>query len=362
MAGSTSAKTLAAKYGDFTCPNTQILASGKVVALEEGRSLEYVEVSSSTGRNPDMAVLVYRVEKAPSSNLTSMEKYLPVGEKIEIKIGYDKSTSRVFLGYLHELEISDYGRDSVEYTLLCLDVKGLMKKNSSYGFSGTKKLQQILTGTIDNSSYAPFVTKKTVSTLPTSLNVSGLVKGETDYDWLCSLAEYLNYEFFCDRGELIFRKSREGVSEQIELTADYGLQAVKRVISLANQTGGIQVKGYNRMGQQLVGNSKHPGMSGTLGGKLKSTLGSSSLVLWDMELETGEQAESRAKALMNRGVAQCSCIHAVNVGIPELHPGIYVKITKEDHASLSQKIYVEEVRHVLDGRGYQTTIRGTYDY
>lgn len=362
MVQKTNGKQLAAKYKDFLDPAIQVLAAGQQIAAEKGRTLEIAEITASAGRDPDMAVLVYRVEKIPSANLQAMEKFLNVGEKLEVKTGYEKSLTRIFLGYLHQVEMYDCGQEMVEYTLICLDAKGLMKKNSSFQASGSKKIQQLLTDTLNNSSYGSFIEKKSVASLPASLNQDCVIKGETHYDWLCNLADSLDYEFFCGRGELIFRKARENAVEIMELTEEYGLQAVRRVVSMAGVTGSIQVNGYNRKDEKITATAQWSGMSEPFGQKMKKALAGCSITLWDMELENGEQAAYRAKTVLNRAAAKCSRMEVINVGIPELQPGVFVKITKENMTSLSGKIYVDEVQHILDRRGYRTIVRGGYDF
>ena len=48
----------------------------------------------------------------------------------------------------------------------------------------------------------------------------------------------------------------------------------------------------------------------------------------------------------------------MNIGMPEIAPGICVKFEGETAESLKGTIYVDEVRHLLDGKGYRTVFRG----
>ena len=61
---------------------------------------------------------------------------------------------------------------------------------------------------------------------------------------------------------------------------------------------------------------------------------------------------------MDRAARQCSRMEAVNIGMPEIAPGICVKFEGETAESLKGTIYVDEVRHLLDGKGYRTVFRG----
>lgn len=356
--GKTSGKALADKYGDFLYPVAEVFAAGEKIPENAFWCLEQVEVNASVGREPDMAVLVYRVDKLPVKTQTDLEGYLQVGQKVEVKAGYTGQTSRIFLGYLHEVEVCDLMQGFLEYTLVCLDVKGLMKKNSVFQVSGTKKLQQLRDDILADKGYQFLVEKKSISALPEELNRDCVIRGYTHYEWLCNLAEYLDYEFFCGTGELVFRKAGEGNGKLVELSAEYGLQAVRAVTSLTEQTGSVSVCGYNRKDEKLVGTASRESSQDAFSGKMAQTLQNFSLKLWNMEMETGEQASALARTAMNRAEARCSRMEAVTIGIPELLPGSSAEITDENVSYLSGTIYVEEVCHLLDGKGYRTVVRG----
>lgn len=356
--GKTSGKTLADKYGDFLYPEAKVIAAGAEIPENESWCLESVEVNSSVGKEPDMAVLVYRVDKLPVKNQTELEGHLEVGQKMEVRAGYDGQTGRIFLGYLHQVEVCDLMHGFLEYTLICLDVKGLMKKNSVFQVSGARKLQQIRDDILSDSGYGFLVEKKSVSPLPDSLNQDCVVRGDTHYDWLCNLAEYLDYEFFCGTGELVFRKAGEGNGTLVELSGEYGLQAVRAVASMTGQTGSVSVWGYTRKDEKIVGTARWEGGGDVFTNRMAQILQGFSLKIWDMELETGEQASALAQAAVDRAKTQCFRLEAVTIGIPELLPGSSAEITDENAACLSGTIYVEEVCHRLDWKGYRTVVRG----
>ena len=352
-------KALAGKYKDFANPGVKIYVGDKEIDLKGNRFLESVEITSTTKREPDMAVIVYTVSRRPVDNINSFERYIKVGEKIEIKLGYEKNMTTVFCGYLHEAQVFDYQEEALEYTLIGLDVKGLMKKNSCFQISGSKNTEQIMKDIIDTRSYTQFITKKTISKLPASMNQDCVIKGETHYDWLCYLADILSYEFFCGRGELVFRKARQGGQDTYSLTGEYGVKAVRTLASMTGQTGNVQINGYNRKDEKISGTAKWPGVSGPFSKGLSSMLRDYGYVLMDMGLETKEQAAERAKAVLDREIGRCSRMEILHIGVPELQPGVYVTVTTENVESLSGTIYVDETSHVLDRDGYRTVVRGS---
>ncbi len=349
--------SLADTYEYFHKPVARVYAGKTEIEVKKGIYLESVDVCASVGKEPDMAVLVYRVGKLPEKNLEAFEGNLAVGQVMEIKAGYGNRITRIFLGYLHEVEVSDFMRGYVEYTLLCLDVKALMKKNSIFQVSGTQKVQQILDEILDTKKYQDFIDKKEVGALPKSMNQDCVIRGETHYDWLCGLAEYLDYEFFCGRGSLIFRKAAKG-SKLLTISEKCGLLMVRTRVSMTGQTGNVNVCSYNRKDVKLSASAEWTGIKEPFGKKAAQALQGYTRFLWDMELETGEQATFRAQAIMDRAARQCSRMEAVNIGIPEIEPGICIKLEGDTVGSLKGTIYVDEVRHLLDGKGYKTTFKG----
>jgi len=356
--GKTSGKSLAEKYHNFLAPSVRVMAAGKEIVPEDGVYLERTEVISSVGMEPDMAVLLYRADKFFGKSSLWIEDNLEVGQKIEIKAGYGEKVTRIFLGYLHEVEAADYMQDFVEYTLICLDVKGLMKKNSVYQVYGSKTAQQVLDDILGKSCYKAYMEEKKVEALPKGLEQEWMIKGETHYDWLCNLAARADYEFYCGKGQIVFRKARKAGTQTLELRVEYGLQEVRGMVTMTGQTGKIQVCGYNRKDEKVSGTADWPGISFPFGKKMKQALQGCELIVSDMGLETGDQAGQRAAAWMNRRAGKCAEMRAVTIGIPELCPGISAEVVDGNIASLSGVMYVEESRHLIDEGGYRTEVRG----
>lgn len=356
--GKKSGKSLAEKYNDFLEPCVQIITSAGEIPSGEGICLEKAEVISSVGPEPDMAIVTYRADKYAEQDFTRVEKYLDAGQRVEIKAGYGNQVSTVFLGYLHQVEMEDFLQEYVVYTLICLDVKGLMMKNNLYCTSGDRKAGQVLKDILNDGRYGDFVKGRTIETLPEKLNPDCVFAGETHYDWVCALASRMDYEFFCGGGNMVFRKARKTGGDMVELSVDYGLQRIRGSVSMAGQTGCIQIRGYNRQDKEISGKADRLGVPGPFTAKLKQSLEKHMLVYQDLELDTQEEAEKRAKALTDRMAGKCTRIEAVTIGLPELLPGICAEILHGEAPSLSGKIYVEEVCHLLDEGGYTTSVAG----
>ena len=356
--GKISGKSLVNKYQDFLYPSAEVIAAGRKIPGDQSWYLKSLEVNSSLGPEPDMAVLIYRVDGWTPQQQRKLEGYLKLGQKMEILLGYGEDVSRVFSGYLHQVEAYDFMRGYVEYTLICLDAKGLMKKNSVYQISGAKKVTQILEEIAGDRRYGFLLEKREIARLPEGVNQDCVVRGDTHFDWLCRLAEQLNFEFSCGMGAFVFRKAGTGNGNTLELTSEYGLQSVAMTVSMAGLTGGVSMYGYNRKDERLMGSGGWKKMSHPFTENLEKSLKDFSMAVWNMELETGDQAVELAQAAMDRIQRRCCRMEVLTIGIPELLPGVSAEIGEESAESLSGTIYVEEVCHQLDMEGYRTAARG----
>lgn len=359
MAEKWNGNSLARKYGDFVDPCVKVRIGGKEVICGEGQYIEEVRVFSSVGRDADMAVITYWVGEDGKKKINSLEGFLQVGQKTEIWAGYGNCVTRIFLGYLHEITAAGREGGDVAYTLICLDVKGLMQKNNCFARAAGKSLGQQLTEILNTAVYAPYIEKKSIDKLPSCFAEEPLIFGETHYDWICALAQSADFEFYCGRGELCFRKAQKDDSVLVKLNGQYGLLKVRVTVTLQEQTGSVRIYGYNRKDQKIMASHSRKTVPGPFADRINQTLLSCRKVLWDMELEDGEQASERAKAFMDRSLRKCSRMEAVNIGIPELAPGSCVLVESADMTSLSGKFYVEEAEHVIDRRGYRTILRGS---
>ncbi len=355
----TGGRTFADNYKNLQDPVLKVFIGGRELLLCDEAYLGSAWVVSSSKKEPDMAVVTYLVNRAFPESIRNFEGFLALGQKTEVQAGYGSQVSRIFLGYLHEISVSDKGEGYLEYTLLCLDVKGLMKKNNGFAVSGVKTAQQVMDEILGAEIYAPLIEKKTVTPIPASLNTDCVIGGETDYDWLCGLAERLDYEFFCGRGELVFCRAGEAYGETVELSAECGLREVKLIVSMGGQTGSIRVGAYNQADEKLSVNEPWHGVSGPFVQNLKQRLKGFSLSFWEMGIETGEQAGQAAKKRMARTARQCLRMEVRSLGMPKLMPGICVKIADDASVSLCGGICAEEVEHRISGKGYETVVRGT---
>lgn len=358
MGSTFDCESLARKYEDFVRPQMQVLLDGREMKSGNGISLNKAEITVSCHMEPNMAVLSYFVERAGGGAVSTMEKRLQAGGKVEIKTGYHNQLTLIFVGYLHEIVVTASDEGMVGYELTCLDVRGLMMNSYYYETSGIKKADQLLKEIVGRSAYSSFLSAKKLSAIDGSMNQICVLNGESDFDWIRGLVQLLHYEFFICGDTLYFRKSREDGSVLTTLSHRFGMSLVQTIVSLTGQTLGCEVTGFDRNGQKLSGKAATAASGKIFGSRLSNVLSGSRKVYVDNSLQTQTQAVYRARALMSSCEDRYCRMQILQIGLPELVPGRFLQVKEEEVPSLSGKLYVEEVVHMFGDDGYLVRLTG----
>lgn len=357
MGTSYQIKKLAEKYEGFAQPNLCVLLDGTQLKTGAGIYLNKADIHLSNRTEPNLAVLGYTVRRTGDSAVSRMEKLVKLGGRVEVKLGYRQEMSRVFLGYVHEASVSASGGDSVVYELVCLDVKALMKINSLYGMPVQKKASQFLNIIFNTAAYGNFIEKKEIGAIEDAVNLNYAVTGETHFEWAARLAVLLNYEFYMSDGTLCFQKARKDSSSLIELNGEMGVIAQRSSVTMSGQTAETEVAGGRPGMERLSAVRKRKSAGGPFEQNMSKVLSGSRRRYIDDGLLTQQQAKYRAEALGETADCHYSGMELVTVGLPELAPGRFITVSN-GLASLSGKIYVEEVVHSYGKDGYITTVKG----
>jgi phage protein D len=195
---------------------------------------------------------------------------------------------------------------------------------------------------------------------PSGDKLDMLPAAEDDYRFAVRYAGRMGYEFFIIQGVVYFRKAPSSYSSIMTLSPDAGLLTVKqslRGMSLYKKT---LVAAINPADDKpVLGEAVLTGKFGD-GAGAPRMLGNSQKVLFDYASESAEQAERRAKVLMQAargdfGRLACKC-----VGIPELVPGRSISIDGIS-PDADREHYILSVRHTIDERGFFTNLEARMD-
>ncbi|MDG3548135.1 phage late control D family protein [Methanobacterium formicicum] len=186
--------------------------------------------------------------------------------------------------------------------------------------------------------------------------------GESDYAFLKRLAERIGYEFFIRDKKLHFRKPRD--FEEANITLKWGNELINfnPRLSTSQLVNKVTVKGHNQYkpAEPIVGIATLKDI-GVKEDKVKDKAESVKTCL-KKEVETSEHnlpvcskddAESLARSLLKKAnnslvEGSCEC-----VGIPELRPGMNVKIEGVGER-FNGKYYIKSAKHSI-GDGYKVS-------
>lgn len=347
---------LAKKYQDFTVPTIKIMIDGAELSLKTV-TVKHVEVHLSTGFEASMCSFevyeMYDIDQRQFDSALMKSKFV-LGKTVEIHLGYIE-TALVFKGYIETVKaiFSDY--EFPHLSIECLDVKGLMMhglKSTVLNFTNYKEAVSKVLG-----NYGSMASSKTIDAT-TTLKRDIQQNKETDYAFLCRLAKSIHYEFFVQKGKVLFRKPTYS-DQSPTVTFEWGgiLISFEQERTLSKYVSKVTVKGYDdnehKVIESVATSSVKVGTGSKKPDSIASDLASSETVIIDYEINTVEEAKDRAEAELNQRSMHFIVGKGKSVGLPEILPGQYIEIKNFD-PEVDNKYYVTRVVHRFNNGEYNT--------
>ncbi len=348
-------RNLEQKYNGFTHPLVYIKVDG-AKDTAESVYIQNVEITLTSGYECscctfDVIGSESKFEKDALQLDSTVKKYLKLGAKIEVYVGYDtdKSCTLVFTGYVTTVQFQLEGT-KIFHTIEAMDCKVFLMNNlRSEVKTGLKKYSEAVTNVLKDYSVA---SSKTVDTTD-ELNVPIEQYNQSDYDFIVDLARRVNYLFFVDCGKVKFIKYASAKEVGVVLTPGSHLFRFQRMLTVSRQVKTVTVRNNNPKDptKPIVGKAVKVDAVGT-GAKSSSDLcklvgAKSEITLIDNAVTTAQQAKTRAEAELARVSMQFSTGSFETVGVPEWKPGQFVKVEGMD-ATLNGNYFLTEVVHQID--------------
>lgn len=356
MSVTTTYQALTKKYDNFKAPSAQITIGSKKLLSGSDISILNLEVDLSCGY--EASGCVFEITGAYEPEKTDFVKeidLMQVGETIDVAIGYIRRES-VFKGYIDRVEYS-FGTEKGEYIVRveCMDAKGLLMKNRRLEFFKEKSADAVVGKVLGESPVSSYLSGKELDKCPQE-EIPFRSHMMSDYELILEQASKYGYEFFILQGKAYFRKKQKVTSVLMELSPGESILNASLSVSGQSLVKKIVVRSVDEdSGEQIQGEATIQGTFGKGSGP-KKLLGNSTQVFYEAGVRDANEAKARAKARIEAmaddfGEFQCECI-----GIPELAPGRFVKVSKLSSAA-NRKYYVRSVRHVLNMDGFTTYIK-----
>ncbi len=378
---------LVSKYHNFEHPCVEVTAGGEPIVTEKNELvINDFHIELSAGFEASIASFrIYNVlgesDDMPGHRvflIDSIEKQLTLGNALQIRMGYLGTMETVFLGFIAGISLAFdmTGVDSLPHVeVTAMDIKGLMMSGSyaqqckaeyysaaveevlaRTSYTKLKQAGAYLSVKVDKTPDAP---KQGGGQKETAYKVE--LVSESDYEFVVKAAKKFNFEFFVDRGEVLFREAKKDKKTLMTLSAGEGISRLHVEYSITGLIGEIEARAMDAGKAELImAKDKFPGTEEKLGegSTTKGIVAGGSKVYIDPTIETKEQAEVRVASLREKMAYQLGSLEALCVGIPELMPGRFFNLEKSGKL-VDNQFYLYKVEHSYDDqRGFMSKIYG----
>lgn len=366
------------QYLDFAHPRACVLLGDKEFnSASKGMVVDEIHVELSSGYEASVASFrLYDVYESSTGKFKfdKVKRELVMGNSVTIQLGYLDRLETVFVGFISAVAFGFEPGGLPYIEISAMDVKGVMM-GGSYAASLTAgtysaAVEEVLRRTGEGRlQQMGGITGTAISKTPDAMGMSATGEGksspitvemvnESDYEFVVRAAKRYNYEFFVDRGKVIFRPAKEDTSTLIKLGNRKGLQGFRIEYSITGVVGEIEARAMDPgKGEVIAAKSKFSNTIST-GSKAKQLVGKGSKVYVDASITSKEDAKARVESLMEKMSYRLGSLEAECVGIPELVPGRFVEVDGLG-APADNRFYLTTVTHDFNGdAGYRTEIRG----
>lgn len=359
-------------YHDFEHPVAVLKVGNKDFADNKNAwILNDIEVELTCGFEASIATFcIYNVFSKYTSTFEfdDLKKYIQLGQKTEISLGYLDQTRTVFIGVITRAEFIYENEEQPYVRVTAMDVKGIMMacgfakqlKAENYSdavkevFTRTayNKMQQygMLTLEVDDTPDKQSSEKDAAKTIE--------VLNESDYEFVVRAAKRYNYEFFAHCDTVYFRKARKNKEILMELGPGTGLLGFDIGYDITGLVEQVEVRGMDTGKAKVIQAKEKIKNKISTGSHAKALLKGSVKVYTDPSVASKAEAQNRAEFLAEQTAYRFGSADCKSVGLPELIPGRYIRIAALGTA-VENLFYLQTVRHeIYQGEGFRTYLEG----
>jgi hypothetical protein len=372
-----SYEDLQEKYLDFAHPRARVLLGDKEFdSASLGMAINDIHVEVTSGYEASVASFrIFDVYDTSSGNFfySKLKKQVMMGNSVTIQLGYLNRLETVFVGFVSGVTFGYEPGDLPYIEVTAMDVKGLMMggcyatslQATTYSAAvkeilertGTGKLEQLggitgidITDTPDAQGTSAGSTKSSPITMEMAC--------ESDYEFVVRAAKRYNYEFFVDRGKVIFRPTKNNQTLLIKMGSRTGLRGFHIQYSITGIVGKIEARAMDPAKGEVISASSSFNNTISTANKAKQLVGKGAKVYLDASISSREDAEARVESLMEQMSYRLGAMDSDCVGIPDLVPGRFIEVTGMG-VPVDNQFYLTAVTHDFTGEnGYRTHIEG----
>ena len=361
------------KYGAFSYPVVTLQVGDKLFSENKHQLvLSSIEVDLSCGLEASAVTYaiynVYNLEKG-CYEFSYFKDYVQLGSAVTVSVGYNGAEEEIFVGFVAQTRFVSSDTDIHHVEVTAMDAKGLMMSGSyarqmsanNYGDAIREILNQPLYQKMNAEGIyrsiqiedTPDKNNGNTDNKTTSYTVE--MVSESDYEFIARAAKRFRYEFFVDTGVILFRKAKQPAEEcLLELGMEQGVLGYDLTYDITGLVKSVEVRGMDTSKAAMVSAVKNVSNKISTGNRAKALIGQTHRIVIDANAVSKEQAQYRADSLMEDishrfGTLVCDC-----VGIPELKPGHFIRLT-DLGGPCDNRFYITQVRHSMSSEdGYHT--------
>ena len=297
-----------------------------------------------------------------SYRFSEFSKYVQIGRKVEISLGYMGQARTVFSGIILRVNFLQEPGGYPYVQATAMDVKGLMMSGCSAKQLQAKSYSAAVKEIFNRSAYSGWTLS--VDDTPDAREAGNdesrtlELVNESDYEFVVRAAKRYHYEFFADTTTIYFRKARKNKEILMELKKNGGILSFDIGYDITGLVNDIEARGMDPGKGTILTASKHFSNRVSTGQNASKLLSGSQKTYIDPTITSKTEAQNRAESLAEQmayrfGSLDCTCI-----GMPELAPGRFIRI-KDLGGPADNTFYLQRVRHVFDSdNGYRTILTG----
>lgn len=340
-------QTLSNKYGNFHHPCVKVFINGTDVLASKELMLEEISVVLSLTSASSVQMKLGNVYDVKNRSFRSgiTDKFKP-GTIMEVALGYDSSTVKIFKGFVYMLGV-DFSNKML-LVVTAMDVRKLMMISGNRHVLHNAKNYSDVVKTI-MSSYSQLCAAEIKATSD-NLEVP-ISQTCNDYDFI--MKELIkkgrcNREFLVVGDKAYFRERPKSGASMMKI--EWGRELLQLQMDYSYLDMNIEVMGFHVQEQMTyvktaVAQSEEP----------QKTLVSPKPVwhISDPSADNQDKVSQQAETIAKNQIEQAKAGKIMTIGIPELVPGRFLEVVKVE-PMVNRKYYLSEVRHNIDSNYYVT--------
>jgi len=297
-----------------------------------------------------------------------------VGNRIEISMGYAGNLNQMISGKITSLESSFFSNSAPTLTMIAKDPLHIITKKTDP--EDRQKFNNAASQNVKDSDIAgfisQFISQKLNVSLSTEIEPTTIqhtrvqLRGDTSfYEFLRDRASRIYYEFYIRGNKFYFISPKTDRKETLTLKWGSDLISFKPNISSSelvtevnirsrNSSTGEDIEGSARTGSEKKQEQRE--LASQLVAKFYEEVKEIKKEITNIPVFSQAEADEVAKAQLNKASDSLITGDAETIGIPELRPGVSIKLDNLGKW-FSGKYYVTEATHIIDNNGYRTRFK-----